>query len=239
MKKRYKTVILSDIHLGKPISKISRLTSFLNSIEFEKLIINWDYIDFWQLGMLWMWTERDTRFMNYIISLVEKGVKLVYIKGNHDSFIKHLWHIHLYDVSIINDMIYIAWNGKKYYICHWDRFDYVCRHLPNLAKFMNLVYTVIYLIERNFIKNKDEFVPFSERIKTFFKKILFPKKMLYRRVAKRTKKRNFEWIIFWHYHLPDRRLVDGIDCINSWDWISSCTAIVEDMDGKFELIKYV
>ena len=236
MKKKYKTVILSDIHLGKPVSKIGRLINFLDGIEFERLIINGDYIDFWQLGILWRRTERDTRFMNYIINFAENWVKLVYIKWNHDSFIRHLEHIHLYDVSIINDMTYTSWNGKKYHICHWDRFDYVCYYLPNLAKFMNLFYTVIYLIERLFHKDKDSFYPLSERIKKFFKKNLFPQKILYKKISKRAKERNFEWIIFWHYHLPDRRLVNGIDCINSWDWITSCTAVVEDMEWNIELI---
>ncbi len=238
MKKKYKTVILSDIHLGKPVSKIERLMDFLDSIEFEKLIINWDYIDFWQLWILGRWTERETKFMNYIIKFAENGVKLVYIKGNHDKFIRHLQHIHLYDVSIVNDLVYNSWDGKKYYICHGDRFDYLCSHLPSVAKFMNLVYTMIYLLESSFKKNKDWFVPVSEKIKKFFKKILFPKGILYKKISKRTKKRNFEWIIFWHYHMPDRRLVDGIDCINCWDRVISCSAVVENKKWNMELIYF-
>lgn len=236
MKKRYKTVILSDIHLGKPVSKIGKLMDFLNSIEFDKLIINGDCIDFWQLGILWRWTERETKFINYIINFAENWVELVYIKGNHDKFIRHLEHMHLYNVSIVNDMTYVSWDDKKYYIGHGDRFDYVCYHLPSLAKFMNFIYTMIYLVENLFGSKKNWAISVSERIKTFFKKILFPKGMLYKRIAKWTKKRNFDWIIFWHYHMPDRRLVNGIDCINSWDRIISCTAVVENDKWNMELI---
>jgi UDP-2,3-diacylglucosamine pyrophosphatase LpxH len=62
--------------------------------------------------------------------------------------------------------------------------------------------------------------------------------MLYRKIAKWTKKRNFDWIIFWHYHLPDHRLVNDIDCINCWDWVISCTAVVENDNWNMELIYY-
>ena len=80
MKKHYKTVILSDIHLGKPNNLAHKLVDFLESITMDKIILNGDAVDFWQLSTFGKWSEKETKFINYITKLIEKGVHISYIK---------------------------------------------------------------------------------------------------------------------------------------------------------------
>lgn len=75
-------------------------------------------------------------------------MKMIYIKGNHDAFIRKLNHMHFNNVSIVNDHTHTTENNKTYYICHGDRFDFINYRMRRLGKLLNLFYTTIYLIER-------------------------------------------------------------------------------------------
>jgi UDP-2,3-diacylglucosamine pyrophosphatase LpxH len=71
-KQKYKTVIISDTHLGKPNAQTEKLLEFLSNMEIETLIINGDLIDFWQLSILGKWTDKESNIMNYIIERTNK-----------------------------------------------------------------------------------------------------------------------------------------------------------------------
>lgn len=120
MHKKYTTIIISDTHLGKPNSQAEHLLEFLQKNETDTLIINGDFIDFRQLNLLGRRTEKETNVMNYIIKRTHEGMKLIYIKGNHDAFIRKLNHLHLSNISIINEHTLTTKNKKTYYLIHGE-----------------------------------------------------------------------------------------------------------------------
>lgn len=238
MPNKYRTIIISDIHLGKPNSQAEHLLEFLKKNETETLIIDGDFIDFRQLNLLGRWTEKETNVVNYIIEQINKGMKLIYIKGNHDAFIRKLHHLHFPNMSIVNDYFLTTKNNKRYYLCHGEWFDFINHHVVRLGKIANLFYTLIYIVEKIFNKhmNKRGYIPFAERLKIRFKKHLFPKKTLQRKALKLAKQKNCDGIIIWHYHLPDHVKNDGREYFNAGDRVTKCTAIVEHEKGELELI---
>lgn len=119
-KKRYRTIIISDIHLGKPNSQAEHLLEFLKKYTTETLIIDGDFIDFRQLNLLGRRTDKETNVVNHIIKKVDEGMKLIYIKGNHDAFIRKLHHLHFPNMSIVNDYMLTTKNGKTYYLTHGE-----------------------------------------------------------------------------------------------------------------------
>lgn len=237
MKKYYKTIIISDIHLGKPNNLSNKLLDFLENITMDRIIFNGDAIDFWQLNTFWARTEKETRFVNYIIKLIESWVHVTYIKGNHDGFMKHLHNVHVHNISIVKDLIYTTANNKKYYLCHWDKFDFVN---DTVGRITNFFYSLLYLLEKSFNKDiwKEHYIPFSERSKMRFKQHFFPKKTLHKKAFSLAKEKECDGIIIWHYHMADHVKNHTMEYFNSWDWVISCTAVVENESGDLELIHY-
>lgn len=239
-KKRYRTIIISDIHLGKPNSQAERLLEFLKKYTTETLIIDGDFIDFRQLNLLGKRTEKETNVVNHIIKQVNKGMKLIYIKGNHDAFIRKLHHLHFPNMSIVSDHILTTKNGKTYYLTHGEWFDFINHHIIRFGKLANLFYTILYLTEKLFNKHmgKKGYIPFAERLKIRFKKHLFPQKTLQRKALRLAEKMLCDGIIIGHYHLPDHVKQNEKEYFNTGDRMTRCTAVMENDKGELELIQY-
>lgn len=240
MKKKYKTVIISDVHLGKPNNLSNKLVDFLETIDMEQIIFNWDLIDFRQLETFWKRTDKETEFTNYMTKLIEKWVHVTYIKGNHDKFMQYLNHVKVHNIKITQDLYYTSGNQKKYYICHWDRFDFINNHLVFLWRFSNIIYSLIYLIEKIFNKKTwtKWHIPVSEKFKMRLKKKLFPERALQNKAMKLAEKLKCDWVILWHYHMPKQISKWDKEYINSWDWLISCSAIVETKEWDLKLVYY-
>ena len=69
---RFRTVILSDVHLGAPDCQIDKVNHFLKHTECEQLILNGDIIDGWSLGRRGGWTTAHTRFIRLVLKKIEK-----------------------------------------------------------------------------------------------------------------------------------------------------------------------
>ncbi|MDD3263053.1 MAG: hypothetical protein PHR61_04340 [Candidatus Absconditabacteria bacterium] len=150
---------------------------------------------------------------------------------------KHLYHIHVHNISIVKDLVYTTANNKKYYLCHGDKFDFVN---DTVGRITNFFYSLLYLLEKKFNKNisKEHYVPFSERSKMRFKRHFFPKKTLHKKAFALAKEKGCDGIIIGHYHMPDHVKNHTMEYFNTGDWISSCTAVVENKKGDLELIHY-
>lgn len=238
-KQKHKTVIISDTHLGKPNAQTEALLEFLKNNETETLIVNGDFIDFRQLNFFGKRTEKETQVMNHIIERTNQWMKLVYIKGNHDSFIKKLNHIQLLNINIVNDFIYTSEKGKKYYLCHGERFDFINHHMVRFWKISNIFYSIIYLIEKAVNKNmrKKWYIPYSEKLKLRLKEKFFPKNILYRKATELAKEKKCDGIIIGHYHMPEFITKNGMEYFNTWDRVTKCTAIIENKRGELKLTK--
>jgi UDP-2,3-diacylglucosamine pyrophosphatase LpxH len=87
-RKKYKTVVISDVHLGSNGSKAEDATTFLKQLSCEKLILNGDIIDGWQLKKYGTWRKKHTGFLRVVLRMMEKdNTKVIYIRGNHDDFL--------------------------------------------------------------------------------------------------------------------------------------------------------
>lgn len=86
--KTYKTLFISDIHLGTKNSKAKELVRFLKKSSCEKLILNRDIIDGWRLKKSGKWKKKHARFFRVIIKMIEKfDTEVIYILGSHDNFL--------------------------------------------------------------------------------------------------------------------------------------------------------
>lgn len=106
-----------------------------------------------------------------------------------------------------------------------------------LGKIANLLYTMIYLVEKKVNKHmgKRGYLPLSERVKMRFKKKLFPNELLHRKAMELAKEKSCDGIIIGHYHMPAHIRQQEKEYLNTGDRVISCTAIRENNNGGLEL----
>ena len=130
----YRTVILSDLHLGSKSSRSKDIIDFLETIECDNLILNGDIIDGWALSRGSKWKDSHTKVVRKILKIAEKGTDVIWIRGNHDDFLDTYMNISLGNITVQKDLIYKGKDKRLYYIFHGDVLDVFSSKYKFIAK---------------------------------------------------------------------------------------------------------
>jgi len=238
----YKTMVLSDVHMGSKNSKVTELLEFLKYNTCDMLILNGDIIDGWQLKKGEKWKKKYTRFFRMVLKMMEKNsTEVVYLRGNHEDFLDHIIPFIYEDIWVVNDHIHYSM-GKKYLILHGDVFDPVANNLQWLSKLgifnynftlrLNKVYKFFRTrssSRRNSLSRTiNEQSTDAEEIIVNFERDL----------VKLARKKDCDGVICGHIHHPGIRQHDEIAYMNSGDWVDSLSALVEDYKGNWNIVHY-
>lgn len=237
-KKQYRTVFISDIHLGNLKNQWKKLVKFLDSILFDNLVIIWDFLDYRQLSRFWKRTKQDENTLNYINNLAKNWVNTTYIQWNHDRQLKCSDKIHIENMTIRRKIYYKTLKWKTYYITHWDCMDWINNKLTTIWKIWSIMFWLLFRIE-NFWNKKTfqgSYVSLGEKLDNRIKKRRMPDKKINRKIIKFTKNLNCDWIIIWHFHIARHYDINWLDYFNTWDWLKNYAAVVEDLKWNLELI---
>lgn len=242
MKTAYKTIIISDVHLGSKGSKAKELVKFLKSCTCENLILNGDIIDGWQLKKSGKWKRKHTRFFTRILKMIEQEeTRVHYIRGNHDDFLDQILPLEIGRLSIKRDMVYESF-GKKYFITHGDIFDSVTTKLKWIAKLGDIGYT--FLLWVNHIYNQRRrrkglpYYSLSQVVKAKVKSAVSYIDDFEKQLAHVARIEGCHGIICGHIHQPALKDINGIRYMNSGDWVETLSALVEDHNGEWDLVYY-
>lgn len=242
-KMEYRTVFLSDIHLGTAGSKADEVASFLKGIRCEKLVLNGDIIDGWALRRGARWMPRHTRVIRRVLKMSEKhNTEVIYLRGNHDEILERFLPLSFGNIRIAREHIHVAVDGSRYLVVHGDGFDSISTSHKWLAVAGAFGYDFLLSINRfyNFWREwrGKEYFSLSQAVKARVKSaVCFVDRYedLLRQFAR---KRGCRGIICGHIHTPEIKQVGDIHYLNSGDWVESLTCIVEHFDGRFELVRY-
>jgi UDP-2,3-diacylglucosamine pyrophosphatase LpxH len=242
VKTHFKTIIVSDVHLGTKGSKAKEIARFLKQYHCDNLILNGDIIDGWQLKKSGAWKRKHTRFFNRILKMIENhNTQVFYLRGNHDDFLDQILPLQIGNLSIQTDMIYES-QGKKYFITHGDVFDSITTNLRWIAYLGDMGYT--FLLWLNRVVNHYRFkrgLPYfslSQYIKGKVKSAVSYVDQYETELAKMAKAKGCDGIICGHIHKAENRLIDGVHYLNSGDWVETMSALAEDHEGNWQLIYY-
>ena len=242
--KQYKTVIISDVHLGSEGSKAKEVSLFLKSITCETLIMNGDIIDGWQLKKGGSWKKKHTAFFRTILKMIEnQHTKVVYLRGNHDDFLDQIIPFSL-GKSFTIQRDYILKSGRKnFLITHGDIFDSVTSNMKWLAYLGDVGYTILLTFNKLYNQYRSwrglEYYSFSQRIKQRVKEAVNYVSDFEEKLVSLAKANHCDGIICGHIHKPDIRQIGDITYMNSGDWVESLTALVEDQRGNWELLHFL
>jgi UDP-2,3-diacylglucosamine pyrophosphatase LpxH len=238
--RQFRTLFLSDIHLGARGCQAERLVDFLRHHEAETIYLVGDIVDGWQLRSNWHWPQAHNDVLQKLFRKVRKGTRIVYIPGNHDEFLRDYCGIHLGGIEIVETAIHVGGDGSRYLVIHGDLFDVVIRHARWLALLGDKAYdaaiaanTVFNKVRRLFgltywslsrwaklkVKNAVKFIGEFERT-----------------LAAEAHRHGADGVICGHIHHAAIHDIFGIRYINCGDWVESCTAVAEHTNGKLEVI---
>lgn len=242
MKKKYKSIFLSDIHLFSKFCQADVLLEFLKEHKAENLFLLGDIIDLVTIKRKFYTNKTQMEILHKILKLSKKGCKIVYVLGNHDwefrRFLKY--NITLDNITICNEYVYNTL-GKNVLLIHGDILDIpIVRSLYVLGDFG---YTLILKLNNTFNKIRKIFkMPYwslSQRIKHSVKDAVKFIENYEENLLKYCKTKKHDAVFSGHIHKCNLDIVDGLLVGNCGDWQESCTAIAEDYDGNFILIQYI
>lgn len=240
---KFRTVVLSDIHLGAPEAKVDEVDHFLRHVECERLILNGDIIDGWSLRRRGGWDGRCTKFVRHVLKRAEKGgCEVVYVRGNHDDILAGFLPIYFDKLRIVDEFLHRAADGTRYLVVHGDAFDAVTTTAPWLAHVGDVGYQ--WLLRLNRIYNRwrtwrgKPWFSLSRVIKARVKQAVSHVSRFEEHLVHLAERRACQGVICGHIHTPEDRLVGAVRYLNSGDWVESLTALVEDFEGKISVLEY-
>ena len=237
-----RSVILSDIHLGTPHSKVREVSHFLKHTRSERLILNGDIIDGWRLRRGGQWTKGDTKFIRRVLTMIQKrDTEVIYLRGNHDDFLGRLIPMQFERLHLVEDHVLDTARGR-YLILHGDVFDGVVKNMVFLAHLGDMGYAFLLRLNRAYnwfrqLRGK-EYFSLSQAIKARVKQAISFIGKFEDQVAALARERGCVGVICGHIHTPADKMIGDIHYLNSGDWVESLTGIVEHHDGRFELITF-
>jgi UDP-2,3-diacylglucosamine pyrophosphatase LpxH len=241
----YRTICISDTHLGSKDAQAGLLNNFLKHHSCDTLFLVGDIIDGWKIQQKkWHWRQSHSNVVRRVLGMAKHGTNVVYVTGNHDEFLRpFVTHtFELGNIRIVNQAEYVGVNGLRYLITHGDIFDGISKAAPWLTLLGDKAYDFILWLNTHFNwwRHKMGFGYWSvskflkHRVKSAVSYIFEFEKNL----VMYCKKRGFDGVICGHIHTPEIRHMDGIIYMNDGDWVENCTALVEHHDGRWEIVSW-
>ena len=249
LNKKYKSVFISDIHLGTDVCQHEKLLSFLKSLEtedksgyeVENLFLVGDIVDMVHMNHSIFWTKHRT-VIKKLLRMADKNVNLFYVTGNHDYYLRE----EMYDlpddlngIRFCDKVVYLSQSCRKYLVIHGDQFDGAIRSMPWLYWLGDKAYSVALFINKWYNRIRKLFgIPYwslslwlKSKVKNAVKFIGNYEQL----VCKKIKDEGCTGVICGHIHKAEDKMIDDIHYLNSGCWTEFCSAIIEHSDGRMEL----
>lgn len=245
MKTNYKTIFISDVHLGTKDSKANELRDFLKHNSCETLYLVGDIIDGWKIQQNKLkWKDSHTKVVRKILGLSKNKTSVIYVSGNHDEFLRMFvpYKVEFGNVKVVNQYTHIGIDGKKYLVVHGDMFDGITKLAPWISFLGDHAYDIVLDLNTkfNWLRHKFGFGywSLSKYLKHKVKKSIDFIFKFEENIVSYCKKRNFDGVICGHIHHAEIKEIDGSIYMNSGDWVESCSALVEHYDGRWEIVHW-
>jgi UDP-2,3-diacylglucosamine pyrophosphatase LpxH len=239
---RYRSVFISDVHLGTRAAQTHALLDFIKNVEADTYYLVGDIVDFWKVRRGPAWSQSHNDVLQKLLRKVRKGARIVFIPGNHDEALRDYCGQSFGGIEIVRDTIHESHDGRRYLVMHGDELDVVVRYAKWLAflgdrgyelalwsnaplnwmrRHMGLGYWSLSAYLQNRIKTAVNFIGEFESA-----------------LADVARRRGVDGVICGHIHHAADRMIDGVHYLNCGDWVESCTAVLERATGEMEVIRW-
>lgn len=238
---RFRTVFVSDLHLGFRGTRAEEFAAFLKRVECERLYLVGDIVDMWVLRQRWRWPATHNQVARRLLKLAKRGTRVVYVPGNHDESLRPYAGIELAGIRIASQAVHRLADGRRFLVCHGDEYDLAVQHSRLLSMIGGLGYD--YLVALNRAVNSARALvglrrwSFSQAIKKKVKGACTFISRFEDALIDEAKRRGLDGVVCGHIHDPRLEArPDGLTYANCGDWIERATALVEHEDGTLEIV---
>jgi UDP-2,3-diacylglucosamine pyrophosphatase LpxH len=237
----YRTVFVSDLHLGFRGARAEEFAAFLKRMECEHLYLVGDMVDMWSLRQRWFWPATHNQVVRRLLKFAKRGTRITYVPGNHDEGLRNYAGIDLAGIRIAKQAVHRTADGRSLLVCHGDEYDLVVQHSALLSRLGTLGYD--YLVALNRLVNDVRALfgfgrwSFSQAIKKRVKGACTFVSRFEDVLCDEARRRGLQGVVCGHIHEP--RIVgraDGMSYANCGDWIERASALVEHADGRMEIV---
>jgi UDP-2,3-diacylglucosamine pyrophosphatase LpxH len=240
---KVRSIFLSDIHLGTRGCQAENLLAFLRHYETEHLFLLGDIVDFWAMHRSIHWSAAQNTVVQKILRHARHGVRVVLIPGNHDEALREYVGARFGDIQLLAEHVHVTADGRRLLLLHGDEFDQVTRHHRWIAVLGDIAYNA--LVRANAWLSR---LRRTLRIPGYWSLAGYARRRVKRAVSfisdfedaviRTVRERRLDGIVCGHIHSAALRQIDGVLHVNCGDWVDSCTAIVEHLNGALELIEW-
>jgi UDP-2,3-diacylglucosamine pyrophosphatase LpxH len=240
--RRVRTIFISDIHLGTPGCKAEHLLDFLRHHESDTLYLVGDIIDGWALKSRFYWRQSHNDVIQKLLRRARKGTRVIFIPGNHDEAARPYVGLNFGDVLIRDEALHVTRDGRRLWVVHGDFADGVLHHAKWLAYVGDTLYSFTLWLNRHFNRARARLgLPYwslSQYLKHKVKNAVSFITDFEQVLVREARRRGYDGVVCGHIHKAEIRTVDGLLYCNDGDWVESLTALVEDPDGRLEIVTW-
>jgi UDP-2,3-diacylglucosamine pyrophosphatase LpxH len=239
---RYRTIFMSDLHLGTRSCQAELVLDFLRHHDADRIFLVGDIIDGWRLRGGWYWPQTHNDVMQKLLRKVRRGAHMIFVPGNHDEFARQFFGLSFGGIEIRRNAMHVAADGRRYWVTHGDEFDVVVRHAKWLAFFGDWAYDTAIFINTHFNRIRRAFGfgywSFSAWAKLKVKNAVNFIGAFEKELAAEAKRRGADGVICGHIHHAAIKELDGVVYVNTGDFVESCSVVVEHEDGAMEIVRW-
>ncbi len=241
--RQYRTIWISDVHLGTRGCKAELLLDFLKHNDSETLYLVGDIVDGWRLRKSWYWPQTHNDLVQKVLRRARKGCRVIYVPGNHDELFRNYTDLHLGGIEILAEAIHETADGRRLLVLHGDQFDAVVKYAKWLAVLGDRAYVCALVLNHwlNLLRRRlgYPYWSLSAYLKSRVKNAVEYVGKFEAAVADEAHRRGVHGVVCGHIHKAEIRKIGGTLYCNDGDWVESCTALVEHRDGRLELVDWV
>jgi len=239
---RFRTLWISDLHLGTPGCQAGALLDFLRHTESETLFLVGDIIDGWQLRRHWYWPQAHNDVIQKLLRKARKGTRVIFVPGNHDEFARKYVQHNFGGIDVAHEWVHETADGRRLWVMHGDLFDGVIQCAKWLAHVGDSLYEFTLRLNRHLNSLRARLgLPYwslSNYLKQKVKRAVSYVGDFEAAVAREARKRGVQGVVCGHIHHAELREIDGILYANDGDWVESLTALAEHADGRLEILDW-
>lgn len=241
-KRHYRTVWISDLHLGTASCQADALLDFLRTVDCDYLYLVGDIVDGWRLKKSWYWPQKHNDVVQKILRMARKGCRIYFIPGNHDEFLLPHANSNFGGIEIVENIVHETADGRRLLVLHGHEFDAIIRHSRWLALIGDHAYSLalklnrVYNLYRRLVGKG--YWSLSAYLKLKVKNAVNFISSFEQSLVQLARKSDVNGVVCGHIHHAQISQYDEITYYNDGDWVESCTALVEDYSGELHLLDW-
>lgn len=239
---KFRTIFISDTHLGTRGCQAELLFDFLKQNEAETYYLVGDIVDGWQLRRGWHWPQSHNDVVQSLLARAHDGASIIFIPGNHDEVMRSYLGTHFGGVEVVAEAEHVTADGRRFLVTHGDQFDSIVVNARWLAHVGDRAYELALWLNIWFNRARrlwgGQYWSLSNWAKQQVKRAVNYISEYEQVLTDEARRGGYDGIICGHIHSATMRRIGDLDYVNTGDWVESCTAVVERDDGTLHLIDW-